>query len=90
MEDDEIKALMIRLGRRHPSGGSVVERAAILAEGVDVAAVMDWIDEHDGTPEAAVTSASAGRGLHADRADVAAAARTQAPLRYVLPAAALD
>jgi hypothetical protein len=30
--DDEIRALLSRLSRRHPSGGTVIERAAIMAE----------------------------------------------------------
>lgn len=88
MEDDDIRALVTRLGRRHPSGGTVVERAAILAEGADFDAVIAWITAHDGTPEAPAAKSSSGRGLHADRAD-AAASRTQTPLRFVLPPGAL-
>jgi hypothetical protein len=90
MEDDEIRTLCTRLGRRHPSGGTVVERAAILAEGVDFNAVVAWIVERGGTPETAATPTSGrGRGLHSDRVDSARAA-TQTPLRYVLPPGALD
>jgi hypothetical protein len=84
VDDDAIRALVIRLSRAHPSGGHVIERAAVLASGGDVAAVMRWIAAHAGQPEATV-STKAKRGLHGSRIE---AART--PLRYVLPADALD
>ena len=35
-DDDEIKALITRLSRRHSSGGIVIERAAIMAEGQEL------------------------------------------------------
>ena len=41
--DDAIRAVVSRLARPHASGGMVVERAALLAEGADFAAVMAWI-----------------------------------------------
>ena len=66
MDDLEINALVTRLSRPHPSGGVVIERAAILAEGSDYAAVMSWITAHAGTPEATV-STTRGRGLHGAR-----------------------
>lgn len=84
MDDDTIRTLVTRLCRSHPSGGEVIERAAILAEGADCDAVVAWITAHAGRPEASV-SASAGRGLHAPRLE---AGRT--PVRYVLPADALS
>ena len=43
MDDDAIRSLLTRLGRAHPSGGTVIERAAILAEGADFDVVMAWI-----------------------------------------------
>jgi hypothetical protein len=46
VDDDAIRALVTRLARPHPSGGDVIERAAILAEGADLAAVMAWITAH--------------------------------------------
>ena len=52
MDDDAIRTLVIRLSRAHPSGGEVIERAAILAEGADFDAVVGWIIAHDGRPEA--------------------------------------
>ena len=62
MDDDAIRALITRLSRPHASGGEVIERAAILAEGADFAAVMAWIVAHAGKPETAV-SAAPTRGL---------------------------
>jgi hypothetical protein len=86
MDDDGIRVLVKRLSRPHPSGGDVVERAAILAEGDDFPSIMHWIDDHAGVPEAA--KASAPKGLHGARLD-GAGAPPRAPLRYVLPAGAL-
>jgi hypothetical protein len=85
--DDAIRAIVTRLARRHPSGGVVIERAAILAEGADCAAVVAWIEAHDGEPEAAAAPA-AKRGLHSARLSGSIGADTRAPARYVLPAGA--
>jgi hypothetical protein len=87
MDDAAIRDLVIRLSRPHRSGGKVIERAAILAEGAAAAGVVDWILSRSGEPETAV----AGRagGLHGGR--LAGEGRSSAaPLRYVLPAGALD
>ncbi len=89
MDDLEIHALVTRLSRPHSSGGAVIERAAILAEGADFAAVMNWIDAHDGTPDATV-SATRGRGLHGSRMTGGDATASRAPLRFVLPPGALE
>ena len=87
--DEEIRALLSRLSRRHPSGGTVIERAAIVAEGADSAAVVAWILDHAGKPEAAVQSSSKG-GLHSARVSEPLRAGPRAPARYVLPAGALN
>ncbi len=87
MDDDAIRTLVIRLSRAHPSGGEVIERAAILAEGADFDAVVGWIIAHDGRPEAKAAP-SAPRGLHGTRLTAAAGAGGP-PARYVLPAGAL-
>ncbi len=87
--DDEIRALVSRLSRRHPSGGTVIERAAIVAEGADSAAVVAWILGHDGEPEAAADTSSK-RGLHSPRLSGAIGQEPSAPARYVLPAGALN
>jgi hypothetical protein len=88
MEDDAIRTLVTRLSRADRSGGGTVERAAILAEGSDLAAVEAWILAHGGKPEAAVTAVS-GRGVHSSLND-SRRAETSVPLRYVLPAGWLD
>ena len=89
MNDLEIHAFVTRLSRPHSSGGVVIERAAILAEGGDFAAVMDWITAHDGTPDATV-AATRSQGLHGSRMNAHDAAASRAPLRFVLPPGALD
>ncbi len=86
VDDDEIRSLVTRLSRRHPSGGTVVERAAILAAGADFDAVMTWILAHDGAPEEMVAAAPSG-GLHGARFSQTSGAET--PRRFVLPAGAL-
>jgi hypothetical protein len=85
-EDDATRAIVARLSRRHSSGGTVIERAAILAEGAGSARVVAWVVANGGQPEAAVVSMT--RGLHSPRLD-APAGTGRAPLRYVLPAGAL-
>ena len=91
MDDDAIRAVVSRLARQHPSGGRVVERAAVMAEGTDSTAILSWITDHDGRPES-VTPVKASGGLHRERlaAGAAAAAAAQAPRRYVLPPGVLS
>jgi len=88
MDDPEITTLVTRLSRPHPSGGVVIERAAILAAGGDFPAVMDWIIAHAGVPEATATTTRSG-GLHGSRMKGGDATPSRAPLRFVLPASAL-
>ena len=88
-DEDEIKALLTQLSRRHPSGGRVIERAAIMASGIDSAQVVAWILDHDGQPEA-VAETSAKRGLHSPRLSGPIGDAPAAPARYVLPAGALS
>ena len=83
VDDDAIRAVVKRLTRPHPSGGRVIERAAVLAERSDSAQIMAWITAHAGEPEA-IDAAPAGRGLHAGRHDT----RAQTPSRFVLSASA--
>jgi hypothetical protein len=85
--DDAIRGLVGRLGRPHRSGGVVIERAAILAEGADCAAVVAWITDHDGEPEAAISSTKGG--LHGPRLSDQSANGHRFPARYVLPSHAL-
>jgi hypothetical protein len=86
--EDEIRSLVRRLSRSHPSGGRVIERAVIVAEGADSAAVVAWILDHAGEPEAA-PEGSSGRGLHGPRASGPAQRAPRGPARYLLPAGAL-
>ena len=88
VDDDAIRSLLTRLGRPHPSGGTVIERAAILAEGADFDAVMAWIVAHGGEPEAKVAKASSS-GLHGSRVHDSGSAGPRTPSRFVLPAGAL-
>ena len=87
--DDEIRALLSRLSRRHSSGGTVVERSAIVAEGADLDVMVAWILDHAGEPEAAADT-SAKRGLHSPRLSDSTGRDPHAPARYVLPAGALN
>ena len=85
--DDAIRAVVARLSRPHRSGGVVIERAAILAEGAASTDILAWIAAHDGVPEVAAPAAAAlglygsgfGGGVSAPRG----------PSRFVLPAAAV-
>jgi hypothetical protein len=86
-DDEAIRALLTRLARPHPSGGEVVERAALLAEGADFPAIMAWITDHAGKPEATL-AAPPRLGLHGARMS-SGTAEPWKPLRYVLPAGTL-
>lgn len=89
MDDDEIRAVVKRLARPHPSGGRVIERAAILAAGTGAEQIIAWIAEHEGVPEAA-SAAPQSRGLHGTRMhDGREPGGTPTPLRFVLPPGAL-
>jgi hypothetical protein len=89
MEDDAIRTLVTRLGRPHRSGGVVIERAAILAEGADFTAVMAWIVARGGSAEEATVSSASSGGLHGGRLNHSGTAQARLPLRFVLPAGAL-
>jgi len=87
VNDPEITAVIKRLARPHPSGGVVIERAAILASGGDSPAIIDWILTHEGMPEAAVAPRS--RGLHGAREHGDHQHASAQPTRFVLPAGTL-
>ena len=89
MDDDAIRSLVTRLARAHSSGGSVIERAAIVAAGADSEAVMTWIVAHGGKPEATVQT-STRHGLHGSRLHDSGASAPRTASRFVLPAGALD
>ena len=86
---EDIEALVARLSRPHRSGGRVIERAAIMAEGGNSAAILDWLSAADWLPEeeVAVSAHRAGSGgLHGMRRESERGrAQAQAPRRYVSP-----
>jgi hypothetical protein len=75
------------LARPHSSGGTVIERSVILAEGDDCAAILTWIADHDGVGDSTAAPARSA-GLHGSREAVAANAGPAR--RFVLPANAFD
>lgn len=88
-DDAAIRTLVARLARAHPSGGHVIERASILAEGGDVSSVVDWIVDHDGVPESAAAK-TVDQGLHGSGFHDRGAVRTPVPRRWILPPGTLD
>jgi hypothetical protein len=89
VDEDAIRSLVTRLARADPAGGTVVERAAIVAEGADSEAVITWIVAHGGRPEAIVETSSR-RGLHGSRLHDSGGSAPRTASRFVLPAGALD
>jgi hypothetical protein len=55
-----IRELVTRLSRPDRRGASVIEPAAILAEGANTESIVTWILDHGGQPEA--PASAAGRG----------------------------
>ncbi len=88
VDDEAIRALLSRIARPHASGGQVVERATLLAEGAGFPAIMAWITAHAGAPEASV-AAVRGQGLHGARRSAGTPADPSKAVRYVLPAGVL-
>jgi hypothetical protein len=82
---DETTALVKRLARPHASGGMVIERSVILAEGSNSAAILKWISEHDGVADSTAPS-TRSQGLHGSRANTPL--QTEPARRFVLPARA--
>ncbi|HEY6762082.1 MAG TPA: hypothetical protein VI318_21455 [Baekduia sp.] len=88
ISDDEIRVVVDRLSRPNRSGGRVIERAAIMAEGTSSGAILDWLATAAWAPEALpdATPQSGGSGLHGMRRESArGGARPPAPRRYVSP-----
>ena len=82
--EDAMRVRLRRLARRDRSGAWVIERATLLAGGIAFDGAVAWIEAHGGVPEMAAASRTQA-GLHSPRA-----AATGTPLRFVLPADALD
>src|SRR3954454_10440310 len=70
-DDGTARAAVTRLSRPDRSGGTVIERAAILAEAPAPPRILAWVVPHGVRPETAVVSTK--RGLHSPR--------PQAPIR---------
>jgi hypothetical protein len=89
MDDESIRTVVRRLARPHASGGEVIERSVILAEGSDSPAIIAWILSHAGVPDSSAITAK--RGLHSPREQIGPGSATaRPPLRFVLPAGAFD
>jgi hypothetical protein len=86
---DATRAVVKRLARPHASGGVVIERSVILAEGASTAAILSWISDHGGVADSTVAATRSG-GLHGSRANVGTAQNAGAARRFVLPASAFD
>ena len=65
----------------------MIERAAVVASGTSSSAILAWIADHGGRPEA-LPLYIATRGVHGPRGSDAGSDERR-PLRYLLPAAAL-
>lgn len=90
VKEREIRALVARLGRPHASGGTVIERAALLAAGAGLDVTIAWVIAHGGEPEPSGEPTPRG-GLYGSRSDGAGpAAGFRTPRRFVLPAGALE
>src|SRR6202034_1043690 len=48
---DAVGAVVRRLARPHASGGTVIERSVIIAEGSGSAAILSWIADHHGVAD---------------------------------------
>jgi hypothetical protein len=91
IDESAIRKTVTRLARTNASGGQTVERAALLAEGSDFGAIEAWILARGGEPEIPGAGAAASGGLHGVRVDAGRRrAASGAPVRYLLPAGALN
>lgn len=87
---DAIGAVVKRLARPHASGGTVIERSVIIAEGERSTAILSWILDHRGVADSTAASGAArSGGLHGARMGAAGNDDGRAR-RFVLPADAFD
>jgi hypothetical protein len=88
---DAIGAVIRRLARPHASGGLVIERSVILAEGTTSAAILTWIADHHGVADStAGAGAARSGGLHGARVSAVVGQEDGPARRFVLPADAFD
>lgn len=88
MDETAIRKVVTRLARPTKTGGHVIERAAVLAEGADFGAIEAWIIESGGKPET-LADATGGGGVHSRERDTGRTSTTEVPARYLLPAGAM-
>jgi hypothetical protein len=86
---DAIGVLVKRLARPHPSGGTVIERPVILAEGRRSTEILAWIADHGGAPDATLPTQQ-NRGVHSPSPAAGAAHQGVQARRYILPAQAFS
>jgi hypothetical protein len=86
---DATGELVRRLSRPHDSGGRVIERSVILAEGAESRAILGWITDHDGVGDSSQASTRTG-GLHGDRRTALTKSTDGPARRFVLPASAFE
>ena len=88
---DAIGAVIRRLARPHASGGLVIERSVILAEGTTSAAILKWIADHHGVADSTAGAGAARRGgLHGSRLNAVVRQEGAPARRFVLPADTFD
>ncbi len=87
-DEAAIAARVCTLCRPHVSGGTVIERSVILAEGSRAGAMFAWIEDHDGVADYSV-AAPRHAGLHGARASAPPAGGAPAK-RFVLPQGAFE
>jgi hypothetical protein len=86
---DAIGALVRRLSRPHTSGGMVIERSVIIAEGARSKEILGWIADHDGVADSTVPGQRSA-GLHGAYVTTGLDAKDVPARRFVLPARAFD
>jgi hypothetical protein len=88
-DDAAIAARVRRLCRPHSSGGTVIERSVILAEGSSAASMLEWIEDHDGVGDSTAVGVRHS-GLHGARGAALAQAGGGPAKRFVLPPGAFE
>jgi hypothetical protein len=88
-EADLIGTRVRRLARPHASGGMVIERSVILAEGADSTAILAWISDHEGVADSTLAR-TRGTGLHGPRTSLGDDHQAAPARRFVLPARAFE
>jgi hypothetical protein len=86
---DAIAVLVKRLARPHSSGGTVIDRPVILAEGAHSRAILAWIVDHGGTPDSTLPRPQS-RGLHSPSPAAGGEGHAAPARRYILPAHAFN